>query len=145
MVLARARALLGRKRYRLRRDDDDATVSAERGYLREVGNLLFHLAVLVVLVGFALGSLFGYKGGVILVQGTPFSNNLTQYDDFVPGSLFDPDGMDPFTFTVDNFDVEWLRSGPRAGMARGFEADAALPRAAGRAGEVLRPARSTTR
>ena len=48
---------------------DGATVSAERGYLREVGNLLFHLAVLVVLVGFATGTLFGYKGGVILVQG----------------------------------------------------------------------------
>ena len=48
---------------------DGATVSAERGYLREVGNLVFHLAVLVVLVGFALGSLFGYKGGVILVHG----------------------------------------------------------------------------
>jgi len=123
VVLARARAVLRRKRYRLRPDDEDATVSAERGYLREVGNLLFHLAVLVVLVGFALGSLFGFKGGVILVEGTPFSNNLTQYDDFVPGSLFDPDGMDPFTFTVDDFDVEWLTSGPRAGMARGFEAE----------------------
>jgi cytochrome c biogenesis protein len=119
VVLARARALLRRKRYRLRREDDGVTVSAERGYLREVGNLLFHLAVLVVLVGFALGSLFGYKGGVILTQGTPFSNNLTQYDDFVPGSLFDADGMDPFTFTVDDFDVEWLRTG----MARGFDAE----------------------
>ena len=116
--LSSARALLKRKRYRLRREDDGATVSAERGYLREVGNLLFHLAVLVVLVGFALGSLFGYKGGRILVEGTPFSNNLTQYDDFVPGSLFDPDGMDPFTFTVDDFDVEWLNTG----MARGFDA-----------------------
>ena len=42
---------------------------AERGYLREAGNLLFHLSVLVVLVGFALGQLFGYKGGVILVVG----------------------------------------------------------------------------
>jgi cytochrome c biogenesis protein len=122
VVIERARALLRRKRYRLRRDDDAATVSAERGYLRELGNLVFHLAVLVVLGGFALGSLFGFKGGVILVQGAPFSNNLTQYDDFVPGSLFDPDGMDPFTFTVKDFDVEWLRSGPRAGMARGFDA-----------------------
>ena len=121
-VLERARAVLRRKRYRLRRDDDVMTVSAERGYVREAGNLLFHLAVLVVLVGFATGSLFGFRGGVILVEGTPFSNNLTQYDDFVPGSLFDPDGMDPFTFTVDSFDVEWLTSGPRVGMARGFEA-----------------------
>ena len=49
-------------------DGDDA-VSAERGYLREVGNLVFHMSVLVVLVGFAIGGLFGYKGGVILVEG----------------------------------------------------------------------------
>src|SRR4051794_3688819 len=123
VVLERARSLLGRKRYRLRADPADGTVSAERGYLRELGNLVFHLAVLVVLVGFATGTLFGFKGGVILVQGQPFANNLTQYDDFVPGSLFDPDGMDPFSFTVNHFDVDWLTSGPRAGMARGFDAD----------------------
>jgi cytochrome c biogenesis protein len=119
VVLERARALLKRRRYRLRRESDGTTVSAERGYLRELGNLVFHLAVLVVLVGFATGTLFGFKGGVILVQGSPFSNNLTQYDDFVPGSLFDPDDMDPFSFTVDDFDVEWLSSG----MARGFDAE----------------------
>lgn len=123
VVLERARAVLGRKRYRLRRDAETGTVSAEKGYLRELGNLVFHLAILVVLVGFAYGSLYGFKGGVILVQGKPFANNLTQYDDFVPGSLFDPDQMDPFTFTVKDFDVEWLRDGPRAGMARGFNAD----------------------
>ena len=124
VVLERARALLTRKRYRLRRDaDGGTTVSAERGYLRELGNLVFHLAVLVVLVGFALGSLFGFKGGVIVVEGQPFANNLTQYDDFVPGSLFDPDAMDPFSFTVHDFSVDWLTSGPRAGMARGFDAN----------------------
>ena len=122
VVVERARRILARKRYRLRRDDDGAAVSAERGYLREVGNLVFHLAVLVVLVGFALGSLFGYKGGVILVTGTPFSNTPTQYDDFVPGSLFRAGALDPFSFTVDAFDVDWLTSGPRAGMARGFRA-----------------------
>lgn len=124
-VAKQARTLLRGKRYRIRRDSsgsDDLTVSAERGYLRELGNLVFHLAVLVVLVGFASGSLFGFKGGVILIQGQPFSNNLTQYDDFVPGSLFDPDRMDRFSFTVEDFDVEWLASGPRAGMARGFNA-----------------------
>lgn len=121
VVLARARAVLGRH-HRLRADSGDGTVSAERGYLREVGNLLFHLAVLVVLLGFALGSLFGYKGGVILVTGTPWSNTLTQYDDFVPGSLFSPTRLNPFTFTVDDFDIQWLQSGPRAGQARGFNA-----------------------
>jgi cytochrome c biogenesis protein len=102
--------------------DGDGWVAGERGYLREAGNLLFHLAVLVVLVGFAVGGLFGYKGGVILVVGNEFSNNLTQYDDFDPGSLFDADSMEPFSFTVDKFDVDWIDSGPRQGMARGFNA-----------------------
>ena len=100
---------------RPRKHGRTGTVSAERGYLRELGNLVFHLAVLVVLVGFATGTLFGFKGGVILVQGLPFGNSLTQYDDFVPGNLFDPDGMERFSFTVNDFDVEWLSSGRPAG------------------------------
>ena len=69
-----------------------------------------------------MGSLFGYKGGVILVVGNGFANNLTQYDDFDPGSLFDPTSMEPFSFVVDDFDVDWLTSGPRQGMASGFNA-----------------------
>ena len=121
-VLARARTVLKKRGYRLRDGSEEGWVAAERGYLREAGNLLFHLAVVVVLVGFAVGGLFGYKGGVILVVGNGFSNNLTQYDDFDPGSLFDADGMEPFSFTVDDFDVEWIDDGPRQGMARGFNA-----------------------
>jgi cytochrome c biogenesis protein len=122
-VLESARTELRSRGYRLRPREDGATaVSAERGYLREVGNLLFHLAVLVVLVGFALGGMFGYKGGVILVTGTPFANNPTQYDDFVPGSLFQADQMDDFRFTVDDFDVDWVTEGERSGMARNFNA-----------------------
>jgi cytochrome c biogenesis protein len=122
-VLDRARAVLG-KGYRVRPAGDDASdaVSAERGYLREVGNLVFHMSVLVVLAGFAIGGLFGYQGGVILVQGSTFGNNLTQYDDFDPGGLFTPEQLDEFDFTVDDFDVEWLMSGAGAGTARGFEA-----------------------
>ena len=83
--------------------------------------------MLVVLVGFAVGGLFGYKGGVILVVGHGFSNTLTQYDDFDPGSLFDPDSMEPFSFTVDDFDVDWIDSGPRQGMARGLRRAPDLP------------------
>ncbi len=120
-VLERAQAVLGRRRYRLSAAGD--AVAAERGYLREAGNLLFHLSVVVVLVGFALGGLFGYKGGVVLLVGEDygFSNNLTQYDDFDPGSLFRDSDMEPFSFSIDDFSVDWLTTGPRAGMARGFE------------------------
>ena len=78
------------------------------------------MSVLVVLVGFAVGSLFGYRGGVILVVGNGMSNNLTQYDDFDPGSLFSPDDLDDFYLDVDDFDVEWLTEGPARGQARAF-------------------------
>jgi len=116
VVLARARRVLRRHRV----VDHDDSVAAERGYLREAGNLLFHVSVLVVLVGFAVGSLFGYRGGVILVVGNGMSNNLTQYDDFDPGSLFSPEDLDDFYLDVDGFDVEWLTEGPARGQARAF-------------------------
>ena len=115
-VLARARKVL--RRHRQVAHDD--SVAAERGYLREAGNLVFHVSVLVVLVGFAVGSLFGYRGGVILVVGNGMSNNLTQYDDFDAGSLFSPDDLDDFYLDVDGFDVEWLTEGPASGQARAF-------------------------
>ena len=117
-VLERAAVVLSDRRYRVETGDD--WVAAEKGYLREAGNLLFHVSVLIVLAGFAIGSLFGYKGGVIVLVHGGFSNNLTQYDDFAPGSLFNADSMEPFSFDVDDFDVEWLQSGPRQGMARKF-------------------------
>ncbi|TNM36699.1 cytochrome c biogenesis protein ResB [Nocardioides albidus] len=127
-VLDRARAVLGR-RHRVRASTGstsgaaDDFVAAERGYLREAGNLVFHLSVLIVLAGVAMGSLWGYQGGVILVQGTTFSNNLTQYDDFKPGGLFGQDRLEDFRFSVDKFSVDWLKEGPRFGQARRFEAD----------------------
>ena len=124
-VLARAARVMKGRRFRVHYVEDESdAVAAERGYLREAGNLVFHLAVIVVLVGVAAGSLFGYKGGVILLNGTDygFSNNLTQYDDFAPGALFDPDVMEPFSFSITDFDVDWLTEGERAGMAREFVA-----------------------
>ena len=119
VVLARAAAVIRKRRFRVdwTAGESDA-VAAERGHLREAGNLLFHLAVIVVLVGVAVGSLFGYKGGVIMFNGKDygFSNNLTQYDDFAPGSLFDPAVMEPFSFSITDFDVDWIADGP-AGRA----------------------------
>lgn len=119
-------AALRRRRYRVVDTDTDRTgdviVAAERGYLREAGNLLFHCSVLIVLVGFALGSLFGYQGGVIVMVGGGFSNNLTQYDDFDPGSLWASEDVDPFSFDVTDFDIEWYDDAtePAFGQARSF-------------------------
>ena len=52
---------------------------------------------------------------------TGITNALNQYDDFDPGSLFKASSLEPFTLHVDDFNVDWLHSGPRAGMATGFQ------------------------
>lgn len=129
VVVARAQEVLGKRRYRLRPADSDSdtatgsrSVSAERGYLREFGNLVFHCSVIVVLVGFALGGLLGYQGGVILIRGQTFANSSASYDDFNPGSLFGAEDLDPFLFSVDDFDVTFLTKGSSAGTARKFNA-----------------------
>jgi cytochrome c biogenesis protein len=126
LLRAQARTVLRSRRYRVAREDPDGpqdAVSAERGHLREAGNLLFHVSVIVVLVGFAYGQLLGYKGGAIVLVGRGFSNTLSQYDDFNPGSLFDPDGLAPVSFDVEDFRVRFLPSGPQAGQPADFTAD----------------------
>jgi cytochrome c biogenesis protein len=125
-VLAAAARVLRRRRYRVATtpaEGGGGAVSAEKGYLREAGNLLFHFSVLVVLVGFGYGQLFGYKGGVITVVGDGFSNSATQYDDLAPGRLFDLDKLSWLTFTVDDFHVKWLTSGPNMGQPESFDAN----------------------
>ncbi|WP_148574013.1 cytochrome c biogenesis protein ResB [Nocardioides caldifontis] len=121
VVLERARTALRGRRYRV--STGDGSLSGERGYLREAGNLLFHVSVIVVLVGFAYGQLFGYKGGAIVLVGNGFSNSLTQYDEFAPGTFFDPDDLPPVSFTVDDFEAEFLTEGPQQGQPVDFGAD----------------------
>jgi cytochrome c biogenesis protein len=130
-VAARARDLLRSQRRRIDtynigedgESDGARVVAAEKGYLREAGNLVFHLALLVVLVGVAVTGLFGFKGRVAVITGDSFSNALVSYDDFTPGSRFDIADLAPFTLTVDDFHVRWDRSGAGIGTPTGFDAD----------------------
>ncbi|MFI2436857.1 cytochrome c biogenesis protein ResB [Streptomyces sp. NPDC018693] len=97
-------------------------VAAEKGYLREVGNLVFHIALIVMLVAFAWGQLFKSEGNKLVVEGDGFSNVLVSYDDFKSGNLFHTDDLEPFSFTLDKFHGTYELSGPNRGTARTFEA-----------------------
>jgi cytochrome c biogenesis protein len=119
-VLAAAQRMLGRRRYRAHTAGD--AVAAEKGYLREAGNLVFHIALIVMLVAFAAGQLWKSEGGKLIVDGDGFSNTLTQYDDFKSGSLFDSDTLAPFGFSLNGFDASYERSGPEKGTPRTFRA-----------------------
>jgi cytochrome c biogenesis protein len=88
-------------------------VSAERGYLREAGNLVFHLALVGLLVAFAVGKLFGYEGQVIvLTGGHQFCNSgILNYDSFQAGALVDGTSLSPFCVKVNSFDADYLPNG----------------------------------
>jgi len=122
-----ARVLSGHG-FRLRRPaGDEATeagpwVSAEKGYLREAGNLLFHLALLGVLVSVALGGLFGYKADRLLVQGQTFADTASALDEFHPGRFVTDGDLARFTMTLDRFTANYISSGEQAGQPSSFDA-----------------------
>lgn len=123
-VLGRAEAELRKSRWRVRTGDD--WVAAEKGYLRESGNLLFHVCLLVLLAAVAVGSLFGWRATVIVVEGRGFTNTLTQYDTFSSGALVDPSGLAPFGLVLNDFAARFQIGGQQSGAPRDYSADVAL-------------------
>ncbi|GAA1868358.1 cytochrome c biogenesis protein ResB [Pseudonocardia ailaonensis] len=108
-ILGRARTLL--KGWRS--TATDSTVSAEKGYLRDTGNLIFHMSLVGLLIGIAVGKLFGYEGQVIvLANGSQFCNtSILGYDSFRPGLRVDGTQLAPFCIKVDSFTAEYLPNG----------------------------------
>ncbi|MEO5534165.1 MAG: cytochrome c biogenesis protein ResB [Pseudolysinimonas sp.] len=98
-----ARRVLKAQGYRVERYGD--SISGERGYLRETGNLVFHTALVGVLASVAIGGGLGYTGQRVLLQDEPFTNVLADYDSFHPGTWFDQDtSLAPFSLRLDHFD-----------------------------------------
>ncbi|MFI1659637.1 cytochrome c biogenesis protein ResB [Streptomyces sp. NPDC020472] len=118
----REAALAVLKGRRFRAHTAGNAVAAEKGYLREAGNLAFHVALIVMLVAFAWGQLFKSEGGKLIVEGDGFSNTLTQYDDFKSGSQFGTDELEPFSFKLESFTGTYEKNGPQRGTPRTFEA-----------------------
>lgn len=99
--------------------------SAERGYARELCNLIFHVALVAILLTMAAGRLVTYEGQVIVVteknsqgqtqeqsQSTEFCNTSTSvYDSFRAGPLFDGTGLHPFCFLAHDFTADYLPNG----------------------------------
>ena len=106
-VYAAARRALGRWRVRAYPEG----LSAERGYLRESGNLAFHLALLGLLAGIAMGAAWGYRGSVLVVEGNTFVNTPAAYDELHPGRLNTGDDLPPFEVAVDDFRARFLPGG----------------------------------
>jgi cytochrome c biogenesis protein len=108
----------------VRTDPDDPTISeisAEKGYLREFGNLVFHFSLLGLLLAVGAGKMFGYEGNVIVIaNGGPgfCSASPAAFDSFRAGNTVDGTSLYPMCVRVNDFDAEYLPSG----QARSFAA-----------------------
>lgn len=100
-----AEKYLKRKGFRIRRETN--SISAEKGYARESGNLLFHLSLVLVLIGVGIGSLLGSRGDAILNVGDRFINTPTSYDILGFGKFQAEDSLSPFSITVKNFQAQY--------------------------------------
>ncbi|MFB8182904.1 cytochrome c biogenesis protein ResB [Streptomyces sp. NPDC055966] len=116
-----ALALLKKKRFRAHVAGD--AVAAEKGYVRELGNLVFHIALIVLLIAFAWGQMYKSDGTKLVVEGDGFSNSILQYDDFKSGSMFQNDDLEPFSFDLKKFTGTYEVSGPNRGTPRTYQAN----------------------
>lgn len=100
------------------------SLAAERGYSRELANLLFHLGLVGMIATIALGRMVYYEGHVIVVtesgnyetppieQNTEFCNTSTaNFDSFRAGPLFDGTGLTTFCFDAHDFAADYLPNG----------------------------------
>ena len=96
---------LKKKHFRIRRDEN--SISAEKGYARESGNLLFHLSLVLILIAVGVGSLLGSRGDAIVNVGDRFINTPTSYDILGFGKYQAEDSLPPFSLTVKDFKAEY--------------------------------------
>ena len=117
----RAELILRKQGYRVVRNGK--AVSAERGYLRETGNLVFHFSLIGVLFAVGIGGGTSFSGQRVLVEGETFVNNLAAYDSFAPGTFFNESMLIPFSVSLDKFEVDFdLKNRTNVGTPLDFRA-----------------------
>jgi cytochrome c biogenesis protein len=118
------RTVIRRENHSTPMDSAAVVVSAEKGYLREFGNLVFHFSLLGLLVAVAVGKLFGYEGNVIvLADGGPgfCSASPAAFDSFRAGNTVDGTSLHPICLRVNDFQARYLPSGQATSFAANID------------------------
>ncbi|WP_203137417.1 cytochrome c biogenesis protein ResB [Microbacterium sp. JZ31] len=124
-----AQAQLKAAGYRVERYDARGafSASAERGYLRETGNLVFHASLVGVLLAVGIGGGFAYTGQRVVVEGQTVVNALVDYSSMNRGRFVGDDALSPYAMRLDSFDVTYQPPAPLgSGQAGDFAANVAV-------------------
>ena len=99
-------------------------ISAEKGYLREFGNIVFHFSLLGLLAAVAIGKLFSYEGNVIVIaNGGPgfCSASPAAFDSFRAGNSVDGTSLYPMCLRVNDFQARYLPNGQATAFVSNIE------------------------
>lgn len=113
----------------------DGGISAQRGYLREAGNLVFHMSLLGLLIVFGLSQALSFRGQAIIVEGETFANSVLTYDTFERGLLVDEESLPPYRVTLNEMRPEFYEDGTPSA----FMADVTVTMAGEETDEIIRP------
>ena len=123
-VAARISGQLRGWRQVTRTEGNVTEISAEKGYLREFGNIVFHFSLLGLLAAVAVGKIFGYEGNVIVIaNGGPgfCSASPAAYDSFRAGNSVDGTGLYPMCIRVNDFQAQYLPTGQATSFASNID------------------------
>ena len=97
------------RRYRVTRREGKTgpELSAEKGFLKETGNVVFHLSLLALLLGLAGGKLWGYEGSILVTEGQGFCNAFQQYDTYSAGPLVSQSDLTPLCIDLKDFRADY--------------------------------------
>lgn len=118
------RRLKGWRKVTRKQEDGITEISAEKGYLREFGNIVFHFSLLGLLAAVAAGKLFGYEGNVIVIaDGGPgfCTASPAAFDSFRAGNTVDGTSLSPICLRVNDFDAHYLPTGQALSFAANID------------------------
>ena len=114
--------LLRRRHFRVAVQEGGRAVSAERGRLRELGNLGFHLSLVGLLLSVAAGHLWGWRGDVIVPVGSTTVDAVGAYSTLDLGPWVDAEDLPPFSLHVASMTVKFQTTGGEVGAPSEFKA-----------------------
>lgn len=105
-------------------DGAQLSLAAERGQHRETGNVIFHVALIGLLISFAISAFYSYSGQRVVTVGDTFVGSATDFDSFTSGAATSAEQIPPFALTLQNMDVTFEAQQQSAmGQPRQFAAD----------------------
>ena len=123
-VLKLATKRLKSRRFKAVRGEDRSGgwISAEKGYLRETGNLLFHLSLIGLLIGVAVGHFWGFKGAALVTESDGFSDTPLGYASLTLGPAVSTGDLPGFSLKLNKFAATYQTSGDQFAQPRTFDA-----------------------